>query len=142
MAMSSSSRYSFRSAAGNKDFDSGKDFDITQPEHVMLYEPFKALFALDGTDDQARHLRTVLVYMFMSLGLIDGFVTSAIVTRQALREGLVAIKAKQDAGEYKEDGPPLKNTVRFTKKVLERQTASRSLGLLSQSMVTLRATWV
>ncbi|KAF3033716.1 hypothetical protein E8E11_002614 [Didymella keratinophila] len=119
---------SFHSAAGNKVFDSSKDFDILQTEQVMLHEPFKALFALDGTDDQAKHRRTVLVYMCMSLGLINGFVTSAIVTRQAFKEGLVAIRAKQDAGEYKEDGPPLKGAVRFRKKVLERQTASRSFG--------------
>lgn len=118
----------FRFAAGSRDFDGGKDFDVLEPERVKLYEPFHTLLVVDDGAGQAKHLSSVHVYMFVSLDLIDGFVTSAAVTREARKEGLVAVKAKQDAGEYKESGPPLKDAVRFTKKILERQMAGRSFG--------------
>ncbi|KAL1652884.1 hypothetical protein SLS61_004504 [Didymella pomorum] len=121
---------SFCSAADNKDFDGGDDFDVLQPAHIVLYEPFKTLLALDDTDGQAKRLRSVIVYMFMSFGLVDCFTTSGAVTREALNEELVAIKVKHAAGECEKDGLPLKDAVRFAKKVLERQVAWRSFGTI------------
>lgn len=76
---------------------------------VKLYEPFKTLMRRDDKASQAKHLRPVLVYMFVRADLVDVFTASTVVRLGSRKKGLVAIKAMKNANEYKDNYPTIKN---------------------------------